>query len=151
MKSNTSFFAMTVLLFNLVFMGCAGNPSTDDGWITDDWIADALGSPYKVIGHRTIDYVQGSTVLDVVAGQEYHLEWDIILPKVFTLSGYRQTQVGSNSVLSSKTGDILVIYRSAIIDDNTVFYDPYILIDLGEGQYQGRSDTHRSYHQISKP
>ena len=123
--------------------------NNDTNWISHDWIAVALGCPYKIIEHKPIDYVQGSTELvDLTDGQEYHVEWDVILPKDFKLSGFQQTEEGN--LFSSKKGDILAIYRSENIDENTVNHDPFILIDIDEGQYQSEYGKSRSYHRIKK-
>ena len=119
----------------------------NDNWISDDWIAVALGCPYKIIERKAIDYVQGSTELvDLIEGQEYHVEWDVILPKVFTSSDFQQTKEGN--LFTSKKDDILAVYRSMNVDNNIVNHDPFLLIDIGEGQYQSEYGSSRSYYRI---
>ena len=126
---------------------CNNQPSNADNWISGDWIADTLGCPYKIIGSDSLDYVQGETFGDVVEGQEYHVEWDIIIPKELNTSGYEQNQCGN--IFSSKTGDVLAVYRS-IKNDNTKKLEPYILIDLGEFIYREETAPHRSYHRLER-
>ena len=116
-------------------------------WISNDWIAVALGCPYKVVGHKSIDYVQGTTELaDLIEGQEYHVEWDVILPKDFNLSVFQQTEEGN--IFSSTKGDILAVYRSMNVDNDAVKHSPFLLIDIGEGQHQSKYGSSRSYHRI---
>jgi len=123
--------------------------NNDGNWISNDWIAVALGCPYKIIEHKSLDYVQqGFTELvDLVEGQEYHVEWDVILPKDFNVSVFQQTEEGN--IFSSKKGDILAVYRSINVDNNTVKHDPFVVIDIGEGQYPSEYGTSRSYHRIT--
>ena len=119
----------------------------NDNWISDDWIAVALGCPYKIIERKAINYVQGSTELvDLIEGQEYHVEWDVILPKVFTVSDFQQTEEGN--LFTSKKDDILAVYRSMNVDSIIVNHDPFLLIDIGEGQYQSEYGGSRSYYRI---
>jgi len=119
----------------------------NDNWISDDWIAVALGCPYKITERKSMDYVQGSTELvDLIEGQEYHVEWDVILPKVFTSSDFQQTEEGN--LFTSKKDDILAVYRSMNVDSIIVNHDPFLLIDIGEGQYQSEYGGSRSYYRI---
>jgi hypothetical protein len=119
----------------------------DGNWISDDWITEAIGCPYKIIDHKSMSYVQGPTELeDLIDGQEYHVEWDVILPKDFKYSDFQETEEGN--LFSSKKGDILVVYRSANIDNKALNHAPFILIDIGEGQYKSEYAESRSYHRI---
>ena len=120
----------------------------NDNWISGDWIAEKLGCPYKINGHNSLDYVQGSDEENVKKGQKYHMEYDLIIPKELELSNFKQTGVGN--IFSTKKGDVLLVHRSANINNETVSYDPELMIDLGDGQYHGETENFRSYHEIKK-